>query len=136
MKLQISTDLYNSSLVHVNESAVVGQVAEVDVITVDRLVTQKKVAGRGLFKADVQYAEHLIVAGGTQFLSTQVDVVVLELTLARVSPETRTFAEMLCLMSELGFEYFDDVGDWRDPGTGRLEQKDALFVRKGAFVKA
>jgi hypothetical protein len=37
---------------------------------------------------------------------------------------------MMKLMDQLGFRYFDDVGDWRDPQNGVLRQKDGLFIRK------
>jgi hypothetical protein len=62
-----------------------------------------------------------------------VDAVALELTLKRVHPEMKTFLEIVNLMAELGFRYFDDVGEWRTPATGLLEQKDVLFVREGLF---
>jgi hypothetical protein len=54
---------------------------------------------------------------------------VLELTL-RPPPQGKSFNEMLALTDELGFVPFDDVGGWRSPRNGALEQKDFVFVRK------
>jgi FkbM family methyltransferase len=130
MKLMVSNDLYNSSLLHVSRVATVDEVKEVAVTTLDEIARRERIQGRGLLKIDVQHAEHLILAGGNVFVAAQVDAVVLELTLDRPHPDARTFGEMLDLMAKLGFQYYDDAGEWRNPRTGRLEQKDVVFVRR------
>ncbi len=133
MSFQVSSDLYNSSLLRLNEASALSEIAQVEVTTLDRLAREKSISGHGLLKIDVQYAEHLVIEGGRDFIGQNVDVIVLELTLERVHPEMKTFQEMINLMSDLGFRYFDDVGEWRTPATGLLEQKDAVFVRSGLF---
>ncbi len=133
MSFQVSSDLYNSSLFRVSEASVVVETVEIEVKTLDRLAEEKSISGHGLLKIDVQFAEHLIIEGGRNFIDQNVDVIAIELTLERVHPEMKTFQEMINLMSDLGFRYFDDVGEWRTPATGLLEQKDALFVRLGLF---
>jgi FkbM family methyltransferase len=133
MSFQVSSDLYNSSLFQVSEASAVSETVEIEVMTLDRLAQERNLNGRGLLKIDVQYAEHLIIEGGRDFIGRNVDVVAMELTLERVHPEVKTFQEMINLMSDLGFRYFDDVGEWRTPASGQLEQKDALFVRQGLF---
>ena len=130
----VSSDLYNSSLLHVSQAGALAETITVDVTTLDTLAVARKIAGRGILKVDVQYAEHLVVEGGRNLIANHIDVIVLELTLQRAHPEARTFDEMMVLMSQLGFRYFDDVGEWRAPGTGLLEQKDVVFVRHGLLT--
>jgi FkbM family methyltransferase len=133
---QVSSDLYNSSLLKINEIVQLEEVVEVEVTTLDHLAKRKKIAGRGLLKMDVQYAEHRIVEGGIGFINEQVDAVIMELTLIRPVEEARTFLEMVTMMDQLGFRYYDDTGEWRSPTDGTLEQKDVLFVRHDIFLEA
>jgi FkbM family methyltransferase len=128
LEFKVSLDLYNSSLFSVGQYAP-SELVKVKVRTLDDIASEKRIQGRGLLKIDVQFAEHLVLAGATQLIE-QVDAVILELTLTRDHPKAKTFIEMMELMDQLGFRYFDDIGDWRDPQTGVLRQKDGLFVRK------
>lgn len=136
LKLQVSNDLYNSSLVAVGSVATTVEEFEVEIKTVDGVIAEKKVEGRIVLKLDVQFAEHLALEGAVKALAEQIDVVMLELTLERLAPQAKVFREMLELMSGYGFEYFDEVGEWRNPATGRLEQKDVLFIRRGLLDPA
>jgi FkbM family methyltransferase len=133
MRFQVSTDLYNSSFLQLNDASELDEAVEVGVTTLDSLAAEKEITGRGLLKIDVQSAEHLVIEGGRHLIQHNVDALALELTLKRVHPEMKTFLEIVNLMAELGFRYFDDVGEWRTPATGLLEQKDVLFVREGLF---
>ncbi len=125
---QISNDLYGSSLFHPEDNREY-QSVEVPVTTLDSVMKQKGLTGRGIVKIDVQFAEHLVIEGARKLLP-QVDFLVMELTLQRCVPEARTFLEMVVQMEQAGFQYFDDIGDWRNPVTGILEQKDVLFINK------
>ena len=125
---QVSNDLYGSSLFHPEDNRDY-QSVDIPVITLDTLLKQKKLQGRGIVKIDVQFAEHLVLDGAVQLLK-QVDFLVIELTLMRGVPEARTFLEMIVQLENDGFQYFDDVGDWRNPVSGLLEQKDVIFVNK------
>ncbi|MGE3915863.1 MAG: FkbM family methyltransferase [Hyphomicrobiaceae bacterium] len=127
----VSSDLYGSSLITVSEIVAVTDRITVPIRTVDEIAAEKKLAGRGLLKIDVQFAEHLVVEGALETLRSGVDVVILELTLPRVHPSAKTLLEMMVRMDELGFRPFDHVGGWRLPSTGELEQLDMVFVRKG-----
>ena len=129
----VAKDLYNSSILAVNSVSETVETIRVPLRTVDGIAAEQGLDGRGILKVDVQFAEHLVIAGAGRLLRDQIDVVVLELTLARATPEARTMPEMIATMAELGFEYFDDVGGWRHPLTGRLEQKDVMFVRPTLF---
>lgn len=130
--MKVSADLYNSSIYEVKTSQLTETVT-VNVITLDSLAQEKVITGRGLLKLDVQFAEHLVIEGAKQFLS-QVDVCIIELSLWKYQEETKTLTEMLEVMTELGFRYYDEVGEWRLPSDGTLFQKDILFVRKNLFL--
>jgi len=130
--MKVSADLYNSSIYEVKTSQLT-QTVTVNVITLDSLAQEKVITGRGLLKLDVQFAEHLVIEGAKQFLS-QVDVCIIELSLWKYQEETKTLTEMLEVMTELGFRYYDEVGEWRLPSDGTLFQKDILFVRKNLFL--
>lgn len=127
-KLTVSPDLFSASLLAAPDAG--GEQVEVPVTTVDALVRQHGLQGRGLLKADVQCAEHLVLEGARETLS-RFDVVVLELSLVRFHPEAKTLTEMIVVLERLGFRYFDDAGVWRSPRDGVLLQKDVVFVRHG-----
>jgi FkbM family methyltransferase len=128
---KVSGNLYNSSLLEITGIDSIQDTVSVPVKTIDQIVREENLEGRGLLKVDVQFAEHLVVAGAIDALKTKIDVVILELTLARVHPEAKTLLEVSNQMDQLGFRLFDTVGEWRTPATGELEQLDLAFVRRG-----
>lgn len=127
----VSSDLYGSSLLSVSGVVSVVDKVAVQIRTIDDLAKEKKLAGRGLLKVDVQFAEHLVIEGALETIARSIDFIILELTLMRVHPQAKTMLEMCNRMDELGFRVFDQVGGWRVPATGELEQIDLVFVRKG-----
>jgi FkbM family methyltransferase len=127
--LTVSDNLYESSLLGLSHRQQRESV-EVDVTTLDRLLRQRSVAGRGLVKIDVQHAEHLVIEGGRRALSERVDVVVLEVTVTEAPEGAKGFLALMNVMDKLGFRYFEDVGEWRAPHDGTLLEKDVVLVRK------
>ena len=127
LMLSVSKDLYGSSLVAVENKA---NEVKVQVSTVDILVTERGLTGRCLLKADVQFAEHLVIAGAMHTLKTACDFIILELTVPRVTAEARTLLEMSNWLDDLGFCITDIVGSWRAPSTGEIKQLDVAFMRK------
>jgi FkbM family methyltransferase len=123
---QISNDLYGSSLFTPEDNRIY-QSVEVPVVSLDTVLAQKRLKGRGMVKIDVQFAEHLVIEGAEKLLG-QVDFLIIELTLRRCVPEARTLLEMVNQLEAAGFLYYDDIGGWRCPVTGVLEQKDVVFV--------
>ena len=130
--LQVSPDLYGSSLMQPSDFREYKSV-QVNVTTLDQLAKEKSISGQGLLKIDVQFAEHLVLEGGKEFLS-QVDVLVVELSLIRYADTAKTFTEMIQTIQDLGFRYYDDVDGWRLPEYGTLLQKDSIFVKQGLFL--
>ncbi len=125
----VSNDLFGTSLLKVDDRTRRADVARVDVLTLDEVARRKRLRGRTLLKVDVQFAEHLVVQGGLDFIRNHVDAIILELTILREHPSAKTYREMLDMMEDLGFVLVDEMEGWRNPATGRLEQKDAVFIR-------
>jgi len=130
--LQVSPDLYGSSLLHPADFRTY-ETVDVEVITLDQLAQQKSLTGRGLLKIDVQCAEHLVIEGAKQLLA-QIDAVVLESSLVRYDERAKVYGEMIQIMDQLGFRYYDDTGHWRSPSDGTLLQKDVLFIRSDRYI--
>lgn len=130
-EFSVSSDLYGSSLIAVSDIVSIVDKISVPIRTIDDIATERRLEGRGLLKIDVQFSEHLVIEGALKIIQDHIDVVILELTLARVHPSARTLLEMSNRMAELGFRFFDQIGGWRVPTTGELEQLDVVFVRDG-----
>ncbi len=131
INFNVAPDLYGSSLIADSGSSKEGAWKQLGVPakTLAALGLELDIKGHGLMKIDVQFAEHLVLEGAKGFLD-QIDVIFVELSLGRLRPQARTFAEMLNYLRNLGFEYFDVAGWWRNPPTGQLVQQDAVFVRR------
>ena len=127
-RFNLAPDLYGSSLMNPADFRTYEGI-EVDVKTLDTYASEQNITGRGILKLDVQCAEHLIVDGAKNFLS-QVDAIVIELSLIRYDENSLVYAEMIQLMDQLGYRYFDETGEWRSPQNGVLLQKELLFTRK------
>jgi FkbM family methyltransferase len=137
LELNISPDLYSSSFLEGPESSPDRQWERtgVPVRTLDEISSTLSISGRGLLKIDVQLAEHLVLDGATRFLE-QVDVLCLELSLRRFVPTSKTLSDMIRKLHELGFEYFDYAGAWRNTSTGHMLQQDTLFMRSSVGIAA
>uniref|UniRef100_UPI0013005719 FkbM family methyltransferase n=1 Tax=Cyanothece sp. BG0011 TaxID=2082950 RepID=UPI0013005719 len=129
---QVSPDLYGSSLLNPADYRTYDTVT-VEVLTLDQIAQTYQLTGRGMLKLDVQCAEHIVLEGAKQFLE-QVDAIVVELSLVRYDAEALVLREMLNLLDELGFRYYDETGDWRSPIDGTLLQKEIVFLRHNLLV--
>ncbi|MEQ1905043.1 MAG: FkbM family methyltransferase [Pirellulaceae bacterium] len=129
-EILVTNDFYGSSLLKVGEKTPKAEATKVNVLTLDELARLKNLTGRTLLKVDVRNAEHLVLNGGLEFIRDNVDAVILELTLEREHPQAKTYREMLDFMDQLGFDVVDEMEGWRDPVTGRLEQKNSVFLRR------
>jgi FkbM family methyltransferase len=132
MEIEVSDNLYGSSLIGVGSSAIVSDRIRVPVATLDGIAKMKALKGRGLVKIDVQFAEHLVIEGGATFIRDAVDCLVVELTIERAFADARTATEVIARLDELGFQWVDLASEWRSLANGRLEQFDAVFVRKNS----
>lgn len=129
IELQVSSDLYGSSILTPFDGRHYDAL-RVPMTTLDRVRAERKIEGRGVLKLDVQGAEHLVLEGARNLLD-QIDLLIAELSLFPLAKGAKGFEEMYRMLCEIGFEYYDDVGEWRCPVSGRLLQKDVIFIRRG-----
>lgn len=132
LSFQVSPDLYGSSLLTPADFRDYETVT-VEVKTLDQVAVEKNLSGRGLLKLDVQCAEHIVLEGAKTFLD-QVDLVVAELSFVRYDEKALVFLEMLNLLHQLGFRYYDETGEWRSQIDGTLLQKEVVFIREALLV--
>ncbi|QHV01842.1 beta-1,6-galactofuranosyltransferase [Synechocystis sp. CACIAM 05] len=132
LSFQVSSDLYGSSLLNPADFRDY-ETETVAVKTLDQVAEEENIQGRGILKLDVQFAEHIVLAGAKNFLD-QVDLVIAELSYARYEENALVFLEMLNLLDQLGFRYYDETGEWRSPIDGTLLQKEVVFIRQDLLV--
>ena len=132
LSFQVSPDLYGSSLLTPADFRDYETVT-VEVKTLDQVAVEKNLSGRGLLKLDVQCAEHIVLEGAKAFLE-QVDLVVAELSFVRYDEKALVFLEMLNLLHQLGFRYYDETGEWRSQIDGTLLQKEVVFIREDLLI--
>ncbi|AIE73336.1 MULTISPECIES: FkbM family methyltransferase [unclassified Synechocystis] len=132
LSFQVSPDLYGSSLLTPADFRDYETVT-VEVKTLDQVAEEENLQGRGILKLDVQCAEHIVLAGAKSFLD-QVDLVIAELSYVRYDENALVFLEMLNLLDQLGFRYYDETGEWRSPIDGTLLQKEVVFIRQDLLV--
>jgi len=132
LSFQVSPDLYGSSLLTPADFREYETVT-VEVKTLDQVAVEKNLSGRGILKLDGQCAEHIVLEGAKIFLE-QVDLVVAELSFIRYDEKALVFLEMLNLLHELGFRYYDETGEWRSQIDGTLLQKEVVFIREALLV--
>jgi len=132
LSFQVSPDLYGSSLLTPADFREYETIS-VSVKTLDQVAQDEKLAGRGILKLDVQCAEHLVLQGASKFLD-QVDLIIAELSFVRYDENALVFLQMLNLLADLGFRYYDETGEWRSPSDGTLLQKEVAFIRSDLLI--
>jgi FkbM family methyltransferase len=109
----------------------------VPVTTLDVLAADAGLTGSGILKLDIQGGEPAALEGGRRLMAELVDVAILEVTCDPGKPTLPSFTEVNSAMECLGFVYYDDVGEWRDPAVGVLIQRDVMYVRRaGALAES
>jgi hypothetical protein len=74
-----------------------------------------------------------VLQGASKFLD-QVDLIIAELSFVRYDEHALVFLQMLNLLDELGFRYYDETGEWRSPSDGTLLQKEVAFIRSDLLI--
>ena len=129
-EFKYSVDAAGKTLFNIPAEATGWQSAKVQVNRLDQLARSHGWSGSTIMKIDVASAEHLVLAGGKEFVSRNVDVVLLELTINKKHPAAKSYRDMLYLMDELGFELVDEMEARRCLKTGQLLQKNTVFVKR------
>jgi FkbM family methyltransferase len=99
----------------------------VPILTLDEFASDKGIAGRGILRIAVPGAGHLLLDGATNLLP-QVDVLEIELPLARALASEQVFSRTMALIEQLGFSYYDDSSERRSSVDGRLLGKGVIFL--------
>lgn len=128
--IHVTEALYNSSILDDNFGTAKAMTTKA--VTLDSLLENYSFSGRGIIKLDIQFAEHLAIEGGKKFFEL-IDICIMEISLWKTNHSTKDLLEMLEIMNDIGFRYFDDIGEWRTPKEGILFQKDIVFARKKLF---
>jgi FkbM family methyltransferase len=88
---------------------------------------------RVYMKVDTQGFENRVLKGASQSLS-HIDTIEMELSLVPLYKEGLLFAEMIALMSNLGFILVGVESELCDPVSGQLLQVDGIFRRASALT--
>jgi FkbM family methyltransferase len=105
-----------------------GQLREVDMLTVDELVTTHQLAAPHFLKFDTHGFELPILEGATETLK-RTEVIVMECYLIEGADRQLLFWQMCERMQQIGFRCFDIVDQLYRPRDGRLWQVDLFFAR-------
>lgn len=101
---------------------------KVDLVTIDHVVNDKKIAGPFLIKFDTHGFEVPILDGASDTLS-RTDAIIMECYGFRIAENSLLFSEMCLYMEKLGFRLADIVSVMRRPGDQLFWQCDAVFLR-------
>jgi len=112
---------------------------QIRLVCLDDFVQQQKISHIDLVKIDVEGWERQVLLGGKYAFSSIVDIVLLEISLARHGFGSDEYVELLRLMHDYGFDLiaFHDIAYHCSAEYGiRLFQIDAVFVRRGKVLFA
>ena len=107
----------------------------VDVVTIDRLISENKIKHPDLIKIDVQGFELEVLKGFKDVKDAQ--VIILEVSFFEFLEEKQPiFHEVIDFMYNLGFVCYDIFNFLKRPFDDALGQCDVCFVRKDSPLKA
>ena len=112
------------------DSVVIGT-EQVEVRTLDEVAAPYVRADTRVFlKVDTQGFEHEVLKGARGLLPA-VTAIQVELSLVPLYKGQILYRDLLARLESLGFQLWNLMPEFRDPGTGRLLQTDAVFARTG-----
>ncbi len=100
------------------------------IATLDELANERNLSGATLLKIDARFAEHLVIAGGVDFIRSHVEVVFLTVDLAPKHATVKSYSEFLNLLESLGFQLVDESEAKRCPKTEILLSKNLVFAKR------
>jgi methyltransferase, FkbM family len=124
LRMGITDSLWDSSFAYEGRSS-----REIEVFSLDTLLSQSKIEPPSFLKLDVQGYEIKILEGGKISLS-RCDVILMECQFYKFCPDMRTLDKTIIYMSNLGFVPYEIVDVLRRPLDGAMGQCDFLFVRR------
>ena len=113
-----------------------GEQREIEIITIDDLISTSQIPLPELVKLDIQGFELEALKGG-ESLFGHTEVFILEVSLFPFTntPDTPVFFEVVQFMLERDYVVYDFPGFLRRPLDGALGQCDICFVKKDGFFR-
>ena len=111
-----------------------GKPRDISIITIDDVVTQKKLKGPFLIKVDAQGFELEIMRGSESVLPIT-EVVVLEVLLYKFLSENPIFHDVVSFMHTKGFVCYDIFGLSYRPKDNALAHLDIVFVKENGIIR-
>jgi FkbM family methyltransferase len=125
--MNITPDLDGSTLLRYYVGGDPARQRKIPVVTVDQLLSEKKVKPPHLVKIDVQGYELKVLEGGQKLFDTA-EVFIIEANLFKFMPECPRVHEIIAFMAAREFFLFDLAGLLRRPFENDLAQLDLVFV--------
>ena len=110
-----------------------GQQREVNVYTLDSLLTQNNLSSPSLIKIDVQGYELKVLKGSKQAL-LETDIVILEVSFFSFQDRMPIFHEVIAQMEKYGFIVYDILSLNLRPLDQATAQSDILFMKKTCLL--
>jgi FkbM family methyltransferase len=106
----------------------------VPMVKLDDIIVENKLASPMLLKIDVQGLE-LEVLNGTLAKISDIEVIVLEVSLFRFMKESPDFYDVIYYMKQIGYVTYDIIFGWNRPLDNALGQVDIMFVKEKGFLR-
>jgi FkbM family methyltransferase len=111
-----------------------GKQREIEITTIDDLLSTSKIEMPDLIKLDIQGFE-LEALKGAESTFSNTEVYILEVSLFHFDVAMPVFSDVINFMLERGYVAYDFPGFLRRPLDGALGQCDVCFVKKDGFFR-
>jgi len=102
---------------------------EVEMKTLDELITKCEIREKVLLKVDVQGYEIHVLEGGKQFINN-VDIIIVETSYYELYKGQPLFEEIYLFLKKRGFKYFGNLEQIYDTRDGKILQSDSVFIKE------
>jgi len=136
MTLTIWDDLQGSSFLPLKNENLKdkGKQREIEIITIDSLITSSKIKIPELIKLDIQGFELEALKGAEKTFGLT-EVFILEVSLFSFENQMPIFYEVIDFMKQRGYVVYDFPSFLRRPLDGALGQCDVCFVKENGFLR-
>lgn len=138
LTLTVWDDLAGSSFLPMSEDKLLkaGKQREIEIITIDDLLSNSDITPPDLIKIDVQGFELEVLKGASKtFGNTEVYILEVSLFSFDDVPGMPVFSDIVNFMLERNYTIYDFAGFLRRPYDGALGQSDLCFVKKDGFLR-
>lgn len=135
IEMNVHPDLSGSSIYKESEGRHVDGIPRtVPMRRLDSLLAAGGFSGPMIVKLDVQGAELEVLEGASLVLS-DVEAILMEVSMFSFYVGSPQFAEVVCKMAEMGYVVYDIFAGCNRPLDNALGQVDVCFVREGGFFR-